>query len=200
MDNFDNLFDSTIRSMPLPNILEEGIIIAKDILRDNESREGLLDTFKNVVGNGESFIKNIWSIKDTIKDKGLKEGISEAFDILVNQSSKEKLITKETASMLKTAKSFLIEELIKEENVFKNQEKYLEDINKKYTEFENCISENNIDKAYKIQDEINRKCEKVLPTIELINKINNMDNTINLIKSKKDSITQLEKEILSKIA
>ena len=117
MNNIDNFFDTAIRSLPLPSVAEEGIIVAKNFLKDEDQREKLLDVFQKVINNGGDFIKNIWKVKDTVVDKGIKEGIAETFDMAVEGAKKGKVITKKTADMLQEGKEFLVDKFLKEQGL-----------------------------------------------------------------------------------
>ncbi len=87
---------------------------------------------------------------------------------------------------------------------FLGQEKILSSIDNKYEKWEELVKMDKIEKAQILGNEIKENCKKLFPTLELIQKVNNIDNVIALSNSKKvaqdNEITNLEKEILQKIA
>ena len=85
---------------------------------------------------------------------------------------------------LKEGKEFITEKILKQENMFKGQEKILNSINENYTKWEGLINDNNLERAEKVGEIIKKDCEKILPTIELIKKVENIDNTLMLYKNK----------------
>lgn len=200
--NLDNFIDSSIRSLPLPKLAEEGLILVKDYFKDEDNREKVVDFVENIVSKGTDFLKDVWNVKDIVKTKGIKEGIGKVVDIAIDNAKEKNMISKNIAKTLKEGKEFITEKILKEENLFKGQEKGLNSINENYTKWERLIKDNNFEKAEKVGEIIKKDCEKVLPTIELIKKVENIDNTLMLYKNKENIVefTELEKEILNKIA
>ena len=202
--NLDNFIDSGIRSLPLPKLAEEGLILAKNYFKEEDNREKIMNFVENIISRGTDFLKDVWNVKDTIKTKGIKEGIGEVVDIAIDNAKEENIISKTIAKTLKEGKEFITEKILKEENLFKGQEKSLNSINENYTKWEGLIKDNNFEKAEKVGEIIKKDCEKILPTIELIKKVENIDNTLMLYKNKNVEngveFTELEKEILNKIA
>lgn len=200
--NLDNFIDSSIRSLPLPKLAEEGLIFAKNYFKEEDNREKIMDFVENIVSRGTDFLKDVWNVKDTIKTKGIKEGIGKVVDIAIDNAKEENIISKNIAKTLKEGKEFITEKFLKQENMFKGQEKILNSINENYTKWEGLINDNNFEKAEKVGEIIKKDCEKILPTIELIKKVENIDNTLMLYKNKENIVefTELEKEILNKIA
>ena len=200
--NLDNFIDSSIRSLPLPKLAEEGLILVKDYFKDEDNREKVMDFVDNIVSKGTDFFKDVWNVKDIVKTKGIKEGIGKIVDIAIDNAKEKNMISKNIAKTLKEGKEFITEKILKQENMFKGQEKILNSINENYTKWEGLINDNNLERAEKVGEIIKKDCEKILPTIELIKKVENIDNTLMLYKNKENSVefTELEKEILNKIA
>ena len=204
INNFDKTFNTVVRILPLPEIAEETIILAKDFLKNEEVREKIKDVFDNTLNKDGRIVKNISQIKDTIKEEGLKEGISETIDIVINNLKKSKQIDKNTANSLKDSKDVIIDKAIDNEieNRYKGQEKILNNINEKYTKWENEFKNMNIENMNKIHNQIKNEYKKLIPTVEIIEKIKEMENlnklAENKIKSGQNNITDIEKEICRK--
>lgn len=200
--NLDDFIDFSIRSLPLPKLAEEGLIFAKNYFKDEDNREKVIDFVENILSKGTNFLKDIWKVKDIVKNEGIEEGIGKAVDIAIDNAKEENIISKNIAKTLKEGKVFIVENFLNQEKIFKDQEKILTSINENYIKWEELINNNNFEKAEKIGETIKRDCEKILPTIELIKKVENIDNTLMLYKSKENNVefTELEKEILNKIA
>lgn len=204
INSFDKTFNSVVRILPLPEIAEETIILAKDFLKNEEVREKIKNIFDNTLNKDGRIVKNISQIKDTIKEEGLKEGISETIDIVINNLKKSKQIDKNTANLLKDSKDVIIDKAIDNEieNRYKGQEKVLNNINEKYTKWENELKNMNIENMNKIHNQIKNEYKKLIPTVEIIDKIKEMENlnelAKNKIKSGQNNITDIEKEICRK--
>lgn len=199
------VFDGAVRAMPLPNILEEGIIGVKNVLTNDNTRDKILDVFSNLFNKNGNIVKDIWNVKDVIKEKGVQAGVSKAIDLIINNAKTNKNISKEMAQTLKDSKNIIIENIInKKEKGFEGQEKILNSIDKKYDKWENFIKENQLDKANKLGNEIKKEYTQLFPTLDLIQKVNSIDNFSQLYHNKLSSvdneISNLEKEILQKIA
>lgn len=200
LEALDNAFDNIVRATPLPSVAEEGIIGVKNFFKDEENREKICDFFNNIFNKNGKILENIWNVKETIKEKGIKEGISEAIDIVVDNAKSSKNISTLTAKTIKNSKDVIVDNILnKDKENFEKQAKILEKVNDKYAKWEEMIENNKIKEANRLGEEIKKECKKLLPTIELINKINNIDNTTTLLNTK-NSITQLENEILRKIS
>ena len=203
-NTFDKTFNTVVRVLPIPEIAEEAIIATKDFLKNEEVREKIKDIFDNTLNKDGRIIKNISQIKDTIKEEGLKEGISETIDIVISNLKKSKQIDKDTANLLKDSKDVIIDKAIDNEieNIYKGQEKVLNNINEKYIKWENEFKNMNIENMDKIYKQIKSEYKKLIPTVEIIDKIKEMENLNKLaeskIKSGQNSITDIEKEICRK--
>ena len=203
-NTFDKTFNTVVRVLPIPEIAEEAIIATKDFLKNEEVREKIKDIFDNTLNKDGRIIKNISQIKDTIKEEGLKEGISETIDIVISNLKKSKQIDKDTANLLKDSKDVIIDKAIDNEieNIYKGQEKVLNNINEKYIKWENEFKNMNIENMDKIYKQIKSEYKKLIPTLEIIEKIKEMENLNKLaeskIKSGQNSITDIEKEICRK--
>lgn len=204
INNFDKTFNTVVRILPLPEIAEEVIILAKDFLKNEEVREKIKDVFDNTLNKDGRIIKNISQIKDTIKEEGLKEGISETIDLVINNLKKSKQIDKNTANLLKDSKDVIIDKAIENEieNRYKGQEKILNNINEKYTKWENEFKNMNTENMDKIYNQIKNEYKKLIPTVEIIDKIKEIENLNELAKNKikngENNITDLEKEVCRK--
>lgn len=200
----DKAFDTVVRSLPLPSVAEEGLIFAKNFLKDEDNREKIWDAFRSIFNYKGDVIKNAWNIKEIVKEKGAKQGISEALDIVINNAKNSKMITNKTASMLQNGKEIILENILNSKDDLLGQEEILKKINKQYDKWENAMNECDIEKMEVLGKQIKKELENLLPTIDLIKKVENIDNTINLYNNKlfdgKKQVTDLEKEILSRIA
>ena len=172
-NTFDKTFNTVVRVLPIPEIAEEAIIATKDFLKNEEVREKIKDIFDNTLNKDGRIIKNISQIKDTIKEEGLKEGISETIDIVISNLKKSKQIDKDTANLLKDSKDVIIDKAIDNEieNIYKGQEKVLNNINEKYIKWENEFKNMNIENMDKIYKQIKSEYKKLIPTLEIIEKI-----------------------------
>ncbi len=200
----DTAFNTVVKVLPIPDIAENVIIATKDFLKNDEVQEKIKDIFDNTINKDGRIVKNISQIKDTIKEEGLKEGISETIDIVINNLKKSKQIDKNTANLLKDSKDVIIDKAIDKEieNRYKGQEKILNNINEKYTLWESEFKNMNIENMDKIYNEIKGEYKKLIPTIDIINKIKEMYNLNNLAKNKikngENIIDELEKEVCRK--
>ena len=91
--NLDNFIDSSIRSLPLPKLAEEGLIFAKNYFKEEDNREKVMDFFENIISKGTNFVKDIWDVKDIVKTEGIKEGIGKVVDIAIDNANGNSLIS-----------------------------------------------------------------------------------------------------------
>lgn len=200
----DGVFDTVVRALPLPNVAEEGIILAKNYLKDEENQNKIWSIFQNIFSKKNSIVKDIWEVKEKIKDKGVEQGIIEALDIAISNARKNKIISKETANILQNGKEIIADKIANQKEDFLGQEKILNKINDKYNKWEEALKINDIEGMERIGTQIKNDSKKLMPTIELIKKIEDIENTIKLYKNKivdgETKTTVLENEILNKIA
>ncbi|MDD4066615.1 MAG: hypothetical protein PHH22_01395 [Clostridia bacterium] len=191
--DLDNIINSAIRALPLPNFVENGIIAVKDGVK----------TFAENVCN-KNAVEDLWNAKDEIKNGGVTAGISKVIDIAINNAKKNNDIDLNTAKILKECKGYLLEKFQKDSDMkLIGQEKILTSIEKKYNKLEEAIENSDIKNINKIKNSIVSDYKKLMPTVELINKVENLENKVELLNNKQPdqlNITALEKEILNKIA
>lgn len=191
--DLDNIINSAIRALPLPNFVENGIIAVKDSAK----------TFAENVCN-KNTVKDLWNVKDEIKNGGVTAGISKVIDIAINNAKKNNDIDLNTAKILKECKGYLLEKFQKDSDMkLLGQEKILTSIEKKYNNLEEAIENSDIKNINKIKNSIVSDYKKLMPTVQLINKVEKLENEVELLNNKQTEqlkITELEKEILNKIA
>lgn len=191
--DLDNIINSAIRALPLPNFVENGIIAIKDSAK----------TFAENVCN-KNTVKDLWNVKDEIKNGGVTAGISKVIDIAINNAKKNNDIDLNTAKILKECKGYLLEKFQKDSDMkLLGQEKILTSIEKKYNNLEEAIENSDIKNINKIKNSIVSDYKKLMPTVQLINKVEKLENEVELLNNKQTEqlkITELEKEILNKIA
>lgn len=191
--DLDNIINSAIRALPLPNFVENGIIAIKDSAK----------TFAENVCN-KNTVKDLWNVKDEIKNGGVTAGISKVIDIAINNAKKNNDIDLNTAKILKECKGYLLEKFQKDSDMkLIGQEKILTSIEKKYNNLEEAIENSDIKNINKIKNSIVSDYKKLMPTVELINKVEKLENEVELLNNKpidQLKVTKLENEILNKIA
>lgn len=191
--DLDNIINSAIRALPLPNFVENGIIAIKDSVK----------TFAENVCN-KNTVKDLWNVKDEIKNGGVTAGISKVIDIAINNAKKNNDIDLNTAKILKECKGYLLEKFQKDSDMkLIGQEKILTSIEKKYNKLEEAIENSDIKNINKIKNSIVSDYKKLMPTVELINKVEKLENEVELLNNKpidQLKVTKLENEILNKIA
>lgn len=191
--DLDNIINSAIRALPLPNFVENGIIAIKDSAK----------TFAENVCN-KNTVKDLWNVKDEIKNGGVTAGISKVIDIAINNAKKNNDIDLNTAKILKECKGYLLEKFQKDSDMkLLGQEKILTSIEKKYNNLEEAIENSDIKNINKIKNSIVSDYKKLMPTVELINKVEKLENEVELLNNKpidQLKVTKLENEILNKIA
>lgn len=201
---FDKVFNTAVKVLPIPDLAEDAIIAAKDLLKNDEIKDKVKEIFNNTINKDGKIVGNISEIKDAIKQEGIKEGVSKTIDVVINNLKKSKTIDKNTANLLKDSKEYIIDNAINNEieQRYKGQEKVLKNINKKYINWENEFNNLNIEKMERIHKSIQKDYQKLLPTTEILDKIKQIDNLTELAKNKikngENSITELEKEICRK--
>ena len=159
LEVLDNTFDNIVRATPLPSVAEEGIIGVKNFLKEEENREKIADFFNDVFNKNGKILENIWSVKETIKEKGIKEGISEAIDIVIDNAKSSKNISTLTAKTIKNSKDVIVDDILnKDKESFEKQTKILEKVNEKYIKWEELVENNKLKEADILGKEIKKEC------------------------------------------
>lgn len=199
---FDKTFDSVVKALPLNKTTENILITAKNILTNDVVQEKVKNVFNNIFNKDNTIISNVQDVKNVIQEKGFMEGISETVNNAIDDL---KDIDSNIVNTLSNCKEMIIDKLICDEakSRFEGQEKILNKIDEKYEKWEQALNENDIKSMDKIYKQIEKQYEKLLPTVEVIERVNELKNINELVKNKLANndyvLTEMEKEICRKV-
>ncbi len=201
---FDKTFDNVVKVLPIPDLAEAGIIAIKNILTNETLKEKIKSVFDGILNKDGTIFEKLDDIKSVIKQDDIKDGISKTIDIIVNNARKDKKIDTDMATLLKDSKDLIIDKVLDNEieNRYVGQEKILEKIDKQYTKWEGYFNEMNLDKMNKTYESIKKQFKKLIPTVDIIDKVKEIDNLTLLAKNKiekgENILTDLEKDLCRK--
>ena len=201
---FDKTFDNVVKVLPIPDLAEAGIIAIKNILTNETLKEKIKSVFDGILNKDGTIFEKLDNIKSVIKQDDIKDGISKTIDIIVNNARKDKKIDTDMATLLKDSKDLIIDKVLDNEieNRYVGQEKILEKIDKQYTKWEGYFNEMNLDKMNKTYESIKKQFKKLIPTVDIIDKVKEIDNLTLLAKNKiekgENILTDLEKDLCRK--
>ena len=197
-------FDGVVKVLPLPKGTDKVIITAKNIITNDVIQDKVKSVFNKLIGNDNKSIDNLDNVKEVLEEKGFMTEIKETLDAVIQSAKKSKLIDKNTSDLLSSSKDIIIEKLIKDETKsrFEGQEKVLKTIDEKYNKWEQAFNNNDTKAMDKLYNQIEKQYERLLPTLSVVEKVNEIKNLNELAKNKLEvginEITDLEKEICRK--
>lgn len=187
----------------LPDFVEDQIISIKDAILENGFSDGIKEVVNEGINTGKSAIgivtgefDNISQIQLAVKNGGILDSTSDLLDYAINIASSKNLISKSTASLIKTGKNTIINSISdKIEQTLTNQLKAVEKL-EKYCDNWNVAYEaqdvSGMEKAYK---NIKTNLEKTVPLEKTINKARTIESLNNLLKNNNYNFDLSEEEI-----
>lgn len=193
----------------LPDIIEDEIIEIKDSIITDGFSAGVKTAIDNVVDMGKSVLgiftgkfDNLSQVKNTIKNGGLLDSISDVLDWGINKAKKNGIINKSTASIIDKGKNVILNTVNNNiEDSLTDQMESIEKIDKytsNWSKYYQNQDFNNMEKQYK---KIEKELGKVMPLESVIIKARQLENVHQLIKNKGGdfNLSQEELELANKL-
>lgn len=200
--------DIGIRAV-LPDIVEDQIINIKYNIMNYGFKDGIKKTISDAINIGKSALgivtgnfENVEQMQNAVKNGGIIDGISEIFDMSLNQAIKHGKINTSIANMIKKGKNTILNSVesniersfTKQINGAEKLEKYISN----WKKFYNAKDFNGMDKEYK---KIVRELKNLVPLENILKDARNVENIHTLIKTNGHNfeLSETEKELLKKI-
>lgn len=191
----------------LPDMIEEQIIDIKNVLLTNGLKEGIDAAIKSAIDLGKSALgivtgkfENLSQAHTAIKKGGIIDGISEVFDNVLESSTKNELISKNTGRLIKKGKNAILDTIssniedkfMQEMNALEKVSKYISNWNNYY----NLKDKDGMEKEYK---KIKKQMSTIMALDSTISEAKKIENIHNLIKNKGENyeLSDEERELIN---
>ena len=192
--NFGNIINSAIDlgiRVALPDLIENQIIDAKNIIIEEGWQEGLnsiiessLDLGKSAMGILTGNFENISQIQTAVEKGGLIDNISELLNMGIKTAQDKGIIDKTIAKEIKSWKNNILNTITSGiEESLSAQTKSLDKLGGYCEKWNSYYKEQDFDNMEKMYKKIEKEREKIVPLENLINEMNRIDNLHNLIKN-----------------
>ena len=191
----------------LPDMIEDQIIEIKNVLLTNGLKEGIDSAIKSAIDLGKSALgivtgkfENLSQAHTAIKKGGIIDGISEVIDNVLESSTKNELLSKNTGRLIKKGKNAILdtissnieENFMQEMNSLEKVSKYISNWNNYY----NLRDREGMEKEYK---KIKKQMDTIMALDTTISEAKQIENIHNLIKNKgiNYELSEEEKELIN---
>ena len=191
----------------LPDMIEDQIIEIKNVLLTNGLKEGIDSAIKSAIDLGKSALgivtgkfENLSQAHTAIKKGGIIDGISEVIDNVLESSTKNELLSKNTGRLIKKGKNAILdtissnieENFMQEMNSLEKVSKYISNWNNYY----NLKDREGMEKEYK---KIKKQMDTIMALDSTITEAKKIENFHNLIKNKGENyeLSEEERELIN---
>ena len=191
----------------LPDMIEEQIIEIKNVLLTNGLKEGIDSAIKAAIDLGKSALgivtgkfENLSQAHTAIKKGGIIDGISEVIDNVLESSTKNELLSKNTGRLIKKGKNAILDTIssniedkfMQEMNALEKVSKYISNWNNYY----NLKDKEGMEKEYK---KIKKQMSTIMALDSTISEAKKIENIHNLIKNKGENyeLSDEERELIN---
>ena len=191
----------------LPDMVEEQIIDIKNIMLSCGLKEGIDSAIKSAIDFGKSAIgiitgkfENLSQAHTAVKKGGIIDGVSEVIDNVLESSTKNELISKNTGKLIKKGKNAILDTIssniedkfMQEMNSLEKVSKYISNWNNYY----NLKDKEGMEKEYK---KIKKQMSTIMALDSTISEAKKIENIHNLIKNKGENyeLSDEERELIN---
>lgn len=193
----------------LPEIVENQIIDIKNTMIKCGLKEGIDCAIKSAIDLGKSAIgivtgkfENLSQVHTAIKSGGIIDSISNVINNVVNQASKNNLISKGTTRLIKKGKNAILDTISANiEDKFLGELKSLEKVSKYIENWKNCYNTKDSKGMEREYKKLKSQIETITPLETTINEAKKIENMHKLIKNKgiNYELSEEEKELVNKL-
>ena len=191
----------------LPDMVEEQIIDIKNILLTNGLKEGIDAAIKSAIDLGKSAIgivtgkfENLSQAHTAVKKGGIIDGVSEVIDNVLESSTKNELISKNTGKLIKKGKNAILDTIASNiEDKFMQEMNSLEKVSKyisNWNNYYNLKDKEGMEREYK---KIKKQMSTIMALDSTISEAKKIENIHNLIKNKGENyeLSDEERELIN---
>lgn len=200
--------DLALRAI-LPDVLEDKVIDIKNTLINNGLKEGIdcaiqsaIDLGKSTMGIVTGKFENLSQAHTAIKNGGIIDSISDVINNVVNQATKNNLISKEVSKFITKGKNTILDTISSNiEEKFFGQLKSLELISKYIENWKNYYHKKDLDGMEKEYKKMQKQIQTIMPLQTTINEAKKIENIHKFLKNKgvDYELSVEEKELVSRL-
>lgn len=201
-------FDLGLRAI-LPELVEDQIIDIKNTILNCGFKEGINCAIKSAIELGKSAIgiatgkfENLSQVHTAIKKGGIIESVSEVINNVVNQASKNDLISKGTSRLIKKGKNAILDTISANiEDKFLGELKSLEKVSKYIENWKNYYNTKDLSGMEKEYKKLKKQIETITPLKTTLDEAKKIENIHTLLKNKgvDYELSEVEKELVNKL-
>ena len=191
----------------LPDMIEEQIIDIKNILLTNGLKEGIDTAIKSAIDLGKSALgivtgkfENLSQAHTAVKKGGIIDGISEVIDNVLESTTKNELINKNTGKLIKKGKNAILDTISSNiEEKFLQEMNSLEKVSKYISNWKNYYNLKDTEGMEREYKKLKKQMDTIMALDSTISEAKKIENIHNLIKNKgKDyELSEEEKELIN---
>ncbi len=193
----------------LPDIVEDQMIDIKNTMINCGLKEGIDCAIKSAIDLGKSTLgivtgkfENLSQVHTAVKNGGIIDSISNVINNVVNQASKNNLISKGTTRLIKKGKNAILSTISANiEDKFLGELKSLEKVSKYIENWKNYYNQKDISGMEKEYKKLQKQIETITPLETTINEAKKIENMHNLLKNKgvEYELSEEEKELVNRL-
>lgn len=190
-----------------PEMIEEQIIDIKNVLLNNGLKEGIDAAIKSAINLGKSALgiftgkfEDLSQAHIAIKKGGIIDSISKVIDNVLESTTKNKLISKNTGRFIKKGKSAILDTISSNiEDKFMQEMNSMEKISKYISNWNNYYNLKDFEGMEKEYKKLKKQMNTIMALDSTISKAKKIENIHNLLKNKgKDyELSEEEKELIN---
>lgn len=198
----NNATDVGIRYL-LPDIIEDEVIEIKDSLLKSGFKEAISTAINKAIDFGKSAIgivtgnfENTTQIQKAVESGGIIDSVSDALDTVINKAKENELIDKTVASVIKTGKNTILDNVSKNiKDTLNEQVKNVEKLEKYADSWRQYYKEQNFNGMENEYKKIEDKLKELVPLENTINMSRQIQTIHNLIKNNGHNFNLSEQEM-----
>lgn len=175
-----------------PKLIEDQIINIKNTMLTSGLKEGIniainsaIDLGKSALGIVTGKFENLSQVQTAIKKGGIIDNVSDVINNVVNNATKNKLMKKGTATLIKKGKNAILSTIESNiEDKFLGQVNSIEKTTKYISNWKNCYSAKDMEGMEREYKKIKTEIEDIIPLESTIKEAKQIENIHKLIKSK----------------
>ena len=201
-------FDLGLRAV-LPELVEDQVIDVKNTMIKCGFKEGIDSAIKSAIELGKSALgiftgnfENLSQVHTAIKKGGIIDSVSNVINNVVNQASKNNLISKGTTRFIKKGKNAILDTISANiEDKFLAELKSLEKVSKYIANWKNSYNNKDLAGMEREYNKLKKQIETITPLQSTINEAKKIENVHTLLKNKGKNyeLSEVEQELANKL-
>ena len=201
-------FDLGLRAV-LPELIEDQVIDVKNTIMNCGFQEGINSAIKAAIELGKSAMgiftgkfENLSQVHTAIKKGGIIDSVSNVINNIVNQASKNELISKSTTRLIKKGKNAILDTVSAHiEDKFLEEMRSLEKVSKYIENWKNSYNNKDLVGMEREYNKLKKQIDSITPLQSTINEAKKIENVHTLLKKKGKNyeLSEVEQELANKL-